>query len=531
MFKQAAGLSLAFSSGAAAADTPAKKRAKAAPKAKPLSAAAPKRPRAKVTEDDSAASAKKKTSKGPLFDISKAAGELSATQMAVLEHILAKRNVFLTGRAGSGKSRILHVLLKLLEEAGSSFAMTATTGIAAEPFHEYDASTINSFACVYPRTSTSDCLKSASRPAARKRIKAPDVLIIDEVSMMSSEVMDTVLTILHSVRKGNMPVIVLTGDLLQLAPVEGSCLLNSKAWKSLNLVNCLLVDNWRQKDQPLFQSVLDAARYGSLSNHDIGVLQGRVGIRLNSNGVKPTFLTSSRFKASDINTNELKLIDAPEVEFLDEFFYGRKDSTTGVVIRALDAVDVGTDVPRLFLPRDLAHFKMDFVRAATDAKKLINSMDPIVVLKVGAQVIITCNINPPTVINGSRGVITAIDKASSSVEVTLLSGAKTVVTPYESTFHLPLEKGATLVYRQLPLKLAWALTIHKSQGMSLDFAEIDIGSDIFADGQAYVALSRLRSLEGLSLRKFHPQAVRANQEIVKWYRELEAASESARLIL
>ena len=101
-----------------------------------------------------------------------------------------------------------------------------------------------------------------------------------------------------------------------------------------------------------------------------------------------------------------------------------------------------------------------------------------------------------------------------------MSGADIAVVPFLSQQPLPFEKGLVLVYAQLPLMLAWGITIHKAQGMSLDFADVDIGGDIFADGQAYVALSRARSLEGLSLTAFRRQSVRAKPEVVAFYRAL-----------
>ena len=460
----------------------------------------------------------------PLFDITKVADQLSATQTPVLQHILAGKNVFLTGRAGSGKSKVIHVLLKLLAEAGTPFAVTASTGIAAEPFQEYGASTINSFACVRPRASVDDCIKSASFPAAKKRIRAPDILIIDEVSMMSAELMTIVLEVLKAARKTKPLIFVLIGDLLQLAPVEGSPLLHSEAWKSLNLVPCVLTDNWRQQHEVDFQNVLDAARFGSLSDRDIRILQGRVGIRLNSNGVKPTFLTASRWKAADINAQELKTLETEEHCFVGEFFYGKRDPYSNVVTKPEDSVPVGTDGQRAFLAAPHLRHKSDFLKSVGDVLKVTN-MEPTIVLKVGAQVLVTCNISPPNLVNGSRGVVTAIE--GDAVTVCLLSKQEVVIRPFDSCHPLNYERGATLVYRQMPLKLAWALTIHKAQGMSLDFGELDIGGDVFADGQAYVALSRLRTLGGLSLRNFHPRAVRANPEIVTWYRSLEGAAVAA----
>ena len=497
---------------AAAPKPPPRKRALAV---KPATAKLPRKPAAAA-----AAAASPAASSRPLFDIaSPLAGELSATQRPALELILQGRNVFLTGAAGSGKSKLVHVLAQLLAEAETPFAITASTGIAAEPFQQYGSTTIDSFACITPKGATPQAiltaaLKNASTAKAKKRISAPRILIIDEVSMISKERAEMIIAVLKSVRK-SLPIIVLTGDFCQLEPVSGSTLLNSDVWKSLAIVPFLLVDNWRQKGDEDFKAVLDAARFGSLSNKEILLLEQRVGMRLQSNGVTPTYLTSRRAKAEEKNAEELAKLTSPEHVFMGEVYQATVDK--GSLLRAADGIPLGTGPCPMFLDAQYGHHCTEFVRAANDVLRQSNT-EPRLVLKVGAQVLFTCNVNPPMLVNGSRGVITSIEDGA--VTVRLMSGADIAVVPFLSQQPLPFEKGLVLVYAQLPLMLAWGITIHKAQGMSLDFADVDIGGDIFADGQAYVALSRARSLEGLSLTAFRRQSVRAKPEVVAFYRAL-----------
>lgn len=150
-----------------------------------------------------------------------------------------------------------------------------------------------------------------------------------------------------------------------------------------------------------------------------------------------------------------------------------------------------------------------------------NLLTPVTLgLCVGAQVIFTANIDPPTLINGTRGVVTAFDPATGLPLVTLASGTTIAVGQHRALRPVGSNKlslSPAYVFTQVPLMAAWALTIHKSQGMSLDVMEADLGPSVFAKGQAYVALSRARTLEGITLRAFCPMAIRADETVLAWY--------------
>ncbi len=472
----------------------------------------------------------------PLLDMDvDSVNGLSHTQRSVLEHVQQRRNVFVTGRAGSGKSRVIHALVDSLTAAGTPFVVTATTGIAAEPFM---GSTIDSFLGLNPSLDKDKVLANAKK-YRRADIQGPKVMIIDEISMMSAETMDVVVEVLQGVRgkRFGLPVLVLCGDFLQLQPVRGTVLLDSEPWKKLDLEIVLLRECWRQKDDSAFLAVLDEARFGALTDRSILYLRSRVGQCVDREGVQPTFLTS--YKSTVDRTNSQRLQELPEEQFTfvgDVFLWKRPgpafpwktvddaivvdlDGKTKQACPNLAAVRV--EYPMMYYSTCQRDFLYEGERLVKDSK-----MVSVLQLRLGAQVMVTENLDPPSVVNGSRGVVVRLDAVSVSVK--LHSGKEIVVHRHQSwrsfdrANHLSIPSAQhAVVFSQIPLKLAWAITIHKSQGMSLDCADVDIGRGVFAEGQAYVALSRLRSGDGLCLKRFDPTVVKANADVVKWYRDQE----------
>lgn len=452
---------------------------------------------------------------------------LSVQQRAALDAVQSGRNVFLTGRGGCGKSRTLEALIAAMTAAGTAFAVTASTGIAAVPL---GGQTLHSFVCLQPNGSVASAIKSAKY--ARARICAPSVLIIDEVSMLSAETFSAALDVLAAIRgKKGLPVFVLAGDFLQLGCVDGTLLLDSPVWKRLNCVDVVLTDNWRQKDDVKFLDMLDRARFGSLSPEDIRMLTERVGVKLSVNGVLPTFLTSFRRSADEVNRARLDSLPGPAVSMQSQMYVGVRSADSGSWARHKDCVPLRRGVPndltasyfdaltgvQLSLPPSMGSDMIDFLRVCAKVAKDSN-MDTSLSLKVGAQVMFTNSVEGLGVVNGSRGVVTAM--AADAVDVRLVSGEVVHVVPFMA--RTSFKSDTVVVFQQLPLKLAWALTIHKSQGMSLDCCIIDIGPGVFAKGQAYVALSRMRSLAGMSLERFDPGAIMADLAIVAWYRARQA---------
>ena len=446
--------------------------------------------------------------------------ELSAAQQEVLQAVAARRNVFLTGRAGCGKTRTLQALCSALTAAGTAFAITATTGIAAEVFP--DATTINSFLCIYPGKSAAESIAVAKY--ARKRIAAVEVLIIDEISMASEEMLSTIVAVLRAMRR-QLPILVLSGDFLQLGPVEGRLALGTPVWEELAMVNIVLQDSWRQASSSPFLAALDNARLGSLSDADLELFRGRVRAAPRVNGVLPTFLTPYRKAAAEVNDARMAELPGETTVFTARVELGKKrpGMSGWETFRDATPLDSTMRTPAelssltVLFPAHLLssnEIKGDFIRTASKMVRDSNT-EAILALKVGCQVVFTVNYDKErSIVNGTRGVVT--DLTAGSVSVRTYAGLDILVTPF--AFAREMGSGMALLVMQIPLAKAWALTMHKSQGMSLDNVDIDVGMGIFADGQAYVALSRARTLEGLYLRRFHAPALRSNAGVLAWYR-------------
>ena len=480
-----------------------------------------------------------------------AAAVLSTNQRQVLAHVAAGHNVFMTGRAGCGKSRVTEVLATCLRDAGTAYEITASTGIAAEPL---GGKTLHQLLCLVPGADLAACVKRASYREKAAPIKAMKVLFIDEVSMLSAETMQLALDVIRAVRpkRAAMPVLVLVGDFCQLAPVmrDGSAtlLLESALWKSLELRVVLLRDSFRQGTaNPDFLRVLDEARFGELSDTSVAFLRSRLDAALeHPEDVEPTHLAPLRDNVDAINTTKLAALPGAAIEFVGSIFVGWRmpglGGGAGDVLpvpgtRVLDVATEFKDSPHAAVASKLRALHVSVPRAASaqDVVTLLHgaasmvsnsNMDPVLKLKAGAQVMFVANISS-TVVNGTRGVVTAIT-AAGAVTVKLLSGVSMLVAPVCRTQPFAAATAGTkegvLVYSQLPLKLAWAITVHKAQGMNLDLAQMNLGRSVFTTGQAYVTLSRMRSPEGMMLTDFDVASVRADPFVVAWYKAAEAAA-------
>lgn len=454
---------------------------------------------------------------------------LTASQRRVLDAVQSRRNTFFTGRAGCGKSEIIRCLVKCLRAAGTMHAVVAPTGIAAE---QVGGVTLHSFIGLNDELDMDVCIQRAKR-YKRRELSDLRVLIIDEVSMLSEETFMKTLQILRVFHPVALPVLVLVGDFLQLPPVQGKMLLNSVTWNSLALVTILLPDCFRQDKGSLFLKALDEARMGCLSEDSVALLQSRVGVEIESGDIEPTILMSHRHGVEDINKQRLQALvketGARIVEFPASVYHGSRDDS-GVWTKS---EDLYSDLPSGMdtLPHQLRGLDVtlpDDKSAWMDAASLVSSSTfaPVLKLAVGAQVVFVANVSPPSIVNGTRGVVDSWDSYGKPI-VKLVNGGMVTVEPWQRTRNLDKTKeNPCLVYEQLPLQLAWALTIHKSQGMTLDMAKLDLGS-LFSYGQGYVCLSRLTCLEGMTLISFNPKGITADPAVVEWYKSKDEEVESS----
>ncbi|KAL6104324.1 pif1 [Pungitius sinensis] len=431
--------------------------------------------------DTSFSPSKANPSKKPILSLP--SRKLSKEQATVLTAVLSGRNVFFTGSAGTGKSFLLKRIMGSLPPK-STFA-TASTGVAAS---HIGGTTLHNFAGIGSGSAPLEqCIELAQRPGVLQHWTSCRHLIIDEVSMVEAQFFDKMESVARSVRRSTEPFggiqLIVCGDFLQLPPVskgkeKASFCFQARSWRKVIQVNIELMEVRRQTDQS-FISLLQAVRVGRVTEDVTARLMDSAYHRIERDGILATRLCTHK---DDVElTNENKLQQLPG---------------SARVFEALDS--------------DPALVKT--IDAHSPVSRLIQ-------LKVGAQVMLTKNLDVARgLVNGARGVVSAFESGKHGLpRVHFLCGATEVLKPERWVFKSG--GGLHLSRLQLPLKLAWAISIHKSQGMTLDCVEISLAR-VFESGQAYVALSRARSLQGLRVMDFDPRVVRADPDVLVFYKKL-----------
>ena len=399
-------------------------------------------------------------------------------QVNALELLKLGKNVFLTGPAGSGKTYLLNQYIRYLRSHGVGIAVTASTGIAATHLH---GRTIHSWSGLGVRDALSPTdLRAMQRDKRlRKNYKQSKVLVIDEVSMLHPYQLDLVDSIARHMLDPLQPFgglqVILSGDFFQLPPVAPGngarqFAYEADAWTTGGFVSCYLSENHRQGDDPLI-TVLNEIRAG------IAGEQTRVPLRTRykqepDGSVRPAQLYARNINVDSINRHELAILDGKERVY-------RMESTG---FRAL----------------------VDSMKRSCPAPEELR-------LKTGARVMFVKNDSDGAYVNGTLGIVEGFDNDDGLPEIRTFDGQLIVASPEPWSYE---ENGVvTAKITQVPLKLAWAITVHKSQGMTLDAAEIDL-SDAFEPGMGYVALSRVRSLDGLKLLGLNAMALSVHPRIL-----------------
>jgi ATP-dependent DNA helicase PIF1 len=327
-----------------------------------------------------------------------------------------------------------------------------------------------------------------------------DLLIIDEISMMTAELLDKLNEIGKKVRSNKKPFggiqVLLVGDFFQLPPVNKSdeptmFAFESDAWKEAITTSIELTQIQRQKDE-IFQKVLKEARVGALSKESCEILSQCQGRNWKENKIRPTLLFPRRSEVEMINDSNLRALTGRRYTYKARLVYDGK-------------------VPDAFNENDEQFQKVVamFDNESAYSKELE--------LILNAQVMLIANTDPDNgLVNGSRGVIVGFCPSTELPIVEFLNGIKKVV----GTHTWPIEDFEFVSRAQVPLRLAYAVTIHKCQGSTLDAALVDIGSGVFEYGQAYVALSRARSLDALYVYDFEPTAFKAHPKVKTFYKNL-----------
>ena len=419
------------------------------------------------------------------------------TQEQALAILKTGANVFLTGSPGSGKTHTVNQYVSWLRGYGIEPALTASTGIAAT---HISGMTIHSWSGIGIANELSryDLDRIASNERVVKRVSKAHVLIIDEVSMLDARTIAMVDAVCRAVRRSDLPFgglqTVLVGDFFQLPPVarEGRTAefaFRSPAWRSLHPAVCYLSEQYRQDDAD-FLALLTAIRTDAVNDSHLRMLASRQP--MDEYGEEDTVkLYTHNLNVDQINDRELSRLHGES-----------------------RAYDMRTKGP--------AHLIESLLRGCLSPASLQ--------LKPGAKVMFTRNDPQGKFVNGTLGTVIRCAKGTGYPVVQVRGRTEITAEPMEWKIE---DQGDVLAsVEQIPLRLAWAMTIHKSQGMSLDRALMDL-SAVFEYGQGYVALSRVRRLSGLLLVGYNERAFKVHPDIlvqdqIFLTESLEAETENAR---
>lgn len=427
------------------------------------------------------------------------------SQEEIISLIRKGQNIFITGPGGTGKSTLVRRIADEIINVG----ITAMTGCAALLL-DCKAKTLHSWTGIgLGRDPVAKAVETiCKRRYVKKRWVQARTLVIDEVSMLTPDLFEYIDKVGRLLRKcplkpfGGLQLI-LVGDFCQLPPVnkdlsgEISYLFESELWSCVTQY-VVLNKIWRQTD-PVYQKVLSEVRLGYLSPESEAILRDRMNRDWRSEPIRPTLLFSRNFDVDKVNDSNLESIENTKEVF--------KAKTVFDLTRwsSLDVDGVPPDA-------DSEQVKWALAKLEQDAT-YVNTLE----LKVDAQVMLITNYDTDTgLVNGSRGVITGF-AANGFPIVKFKNKVGVIVEPFTWWSHEMPHVGKL----QIPLRVAYAITIHKSQGASIDSAIVDIGKNTFEYGQAYVALSRVRSLEGLYLHALDVGRIRTCPRVLEFYRGIK----------
>lgn len=396
-------------------------------------------------------------------------------QGTALKVMLSGESVLLTGPAGAGKTFVLNQFIRIAKGEGKHVSVTATTGLAAT---HLGGTTIHSWSGIGVSDELAHGFVDHMAKGRLEIIQKTDVLIIDEISMLHDFRLDMIDQVCRAVRKKDEPFggiqVIMSGDFFQLPPINrgdsraGGFVVNSNVWQELDPAICYLAEQHRQDDEVLLD-ILNSLRGGELRRHHAEKLLERVDVQPENDEL----LTELHTVNVDVDTlNDSKL---DELEG-DELFYTQ--TTTG------------------------SESYVENLQRSVLAPATLR-------IKKGALVMSVKNSLDRKYVNGSLGVVIDFEPGTEYPVVEFKNGK--VVTMQPDTWELRDGDKKRASITQIPLRLAWAITVHKSQGMTLDAARIDLRK-AFVEGMGYVALSRVKNLNNLYLSGINQMALRVSED-------------------
>lgn len=401
---------------------------------------------------------------------------LNNKQLEVLHNVKIGKNIFITGAGGVGKSHVLKYIIDWAQENDINIGVTASTGTAA---FLIKGKTLHSFLGIGLGALPAEKLAEKTikkNEIVYTRLTNIKILIIDEISMIGVELFNKISNYLCIIRKNKKPFggiqIILSGDFCQLPPINENYCFTSNIWKLANIENIILEEIIRQQNDIIFQNILQELRWGHCSEETLQILK-KLKNTIFSKDITPTKLYSTNVNVDKINNKEFeKLINLGAKKTIYKNKYSKHPDT------------------------------ISWSNSLKQPKY--------VELCVGAQVLVTYNIDQ-NIVNGTRGIITSIN--TQSVDIKLIDD-NIVNIPYVKSISV---ENDNIYISFMPLKLAYALSIHRSQGSTLDAIEIDIGKSIFEYGQAYVSLSRAKSLNSIKILDIDVKSFKTHNLVKEFY--------------
>ena len=445
---------------------------------------------------------------------------LSTEQQYAFEKFKKGENLFITGPGGTGKTRLIHDMVEYMNLHGIRFQVCAMTGCAAVLLGNCKAKTLHSWSGIRLAAGSPDkIVHSVLRNRfAMKEWRGVKVLIVDEVSMMSRKIFDILDKIGKSIKTNPKPFggiqVIFTGDFFQLPPVDKAgdiessqfCFESERWFSVFPLKNHIELKTMFRQCDPIYINILSQIRKGEIDKDSIEILNKYVNREFSSqDGLKPTKLFSVRNKTDFVNKSQYDKINEPE------FLYDMKIDTNCMIYMDTKKTISIEDIQKC------GHLSSEEIGFQIEKIMESRSISQKLALKKGAIVMCTANIDMDnSICNGAQGIIIDFEIGTKIPIVAFSNGIKKRID-YE---FFQSSDYPTICIGQIPLCLAWALTIHKIQGASLSIADMDLGNTIFEYGQTYVALSRVRSLEGLYLSAFNPTRIRANPLVSEFYSKI-----------
>ena len=396
-------------------------------------------------------------------------------QNLALEIMLSGESVLLTGPAGSGKTFVLNQFVRLSKSEGKHVSVAATTGLAAT---HLGGTTIHSWAGIGVSDELPSGFAEHISKGRREIIEKTDVLIIDEISMLHDYRLDMVDEACRLVRRKDEPFggiqIIMSGDFFQLPPINrgdtrtGGFVVHSDVWQELDPTICYLQEQHRQDDETLLD-ILNSLRSGDIRRHHAEKLLARV----------------------------------------------EEQPPEGMILTELHTVNIDVDRLNDVKLKELVGDELQYSQSTTGADNYVENLQrsvlapALLTLKKGALVMAVKNSPEKRYVNGSLGTVNGFETGTEYPIVDFKNGRTVTMQPDTWELRDGDKKRASI--SQIPLRLAWAITVHKSQGMTLDAARIDLRK-AFVEGMGYVALSRVKNLSNLFLHGINQTALRVSQD-------------------